>query len=194
MNKFLSKKNKGFTLVESLVAISIFSVSILGLMSVLSDGISNTVYAKDKMIATYLAQEGVEYIRNMRDTYVLFDPVDAGAGWTSFNTKLTTASCNGVNGCYLDNRNVNYSAQDRPMTNLLLTACSASNCPDGSLLYDSSSGKYGYVSGSSSHFTRQIKTVVVSANETKVFSTIYWNKGSVVNSITFSDNLFNWVE
>lgn len=66
--------NKGFTLVETLVAISIFTVSLLGIMSVLASGISNTSYAKQKMVASYLAQEGIEYVRNMRDTAVLYPP------------------------------------------------------------------------------------------------------------------------
>lgn len=78
--------SKGFTLVETLVAISIFTGSILGLMSVLASGISNTNYAKQKMIASYLAQEGIECIRNTRDTYVLYPPANstASARWSEF--------------------------------------------------------------------------------------------------------------
>ena len=62
------QKNKAFTLIETLVAISIFTMSILGLLSVLASGISNTNYAKQKVAATYLAQEGIEYVRNLRDS------------------------------------------------------------------------------------------------------------------------------
>ncbi len=94
MSKSLKQKNNnrkllsllnGFTLVETLVAISIFTVSILGLMSVLSSGISSTIYAKQKMAASYLAQEGIEYIRNIRDTDVLYM---GGGDWFSFNVAL----------------------------------------------------------------------------------------------------------
>lgn len=87
MSKFLkqkNKKNKAFTLVETLVAISIFTMSILGLMSVLASGISNTNYAKQKMAATYLAQEGIEYVRNMRDNYVLYNTDGSQIGWFDF--------------------------------------------------------------------------------------------------------------
>ena len=66
---------------ETLVAISIFSVSILGLMSILASGISNTNYVKQKVMASYLAQEGIEYIRNMRDNAVLYT---SGGNWNSF--------------------------------------------------------------------------------------------------------------
>ena len=54
---------RGFTLVEMLVAVSIFTASILALLGILAQGISNTGYAKRKMIASYLAQEGVEYMK-----------------------------------------------------------------------------------------------------------------------------------
>lgn len=89
MSKFFKKNNRAFTLVETLVALSIFTVSILGLMSVLASGISNTNYAKQKMVATYLAQEGIEYVRNMRDTYVLYP---GGGDWESFRGAISPPS------------------------------------------------------------------------------------------------------
>jgi len=80
---FKNKKNVicGFTLVETLVSISIFTMSILGLMSILASGISNTNYAKQKIVAEYLAQEGVEHARNIRDTHSLYD---LNSGWDNF--------------------------------------------------------------------------------------------------------------
>src|SRR3989338_1314568 len=81
---FLKSKNEGYTLVETLVAVSIFSVSILGLLVALSQGLADTGYAKKKIAAAYLAQEGIEYIRNMRDTFVIYDAVGPQEGWTAF--------------------------------------------------------------------------------------------------------------
>lgn len=83
MQKFIKEKKGGFTIVETLVAVSIFSMSLLGIMSVLGSGVANTNYAKQKIAAIYLAQEGIEYIRNMRDTNVLY-AVDAETGWSNF--------------------------------------------------------------------------------------------------------------
>src|SRR3989344_5745995 len=93
MKIFLKQKNKGrqilslskgFTLVETLVAISIFTTSILALLVILSGSISNTNYAKQKMVATYLAQEGIEYARNLRNNAFLFS-----TGWGNFNVSGT---------------------------------------------------------------------------------------------------------
>jgi len=104
MKKFFRQKNKGFTrtpkfgvtpkgggftLVETLVAISIFTASILGLISILASSISDTNYAKKKMIAAYLAQEGIEYVRNMRDTDII-SAVNGQAGWDAFKVASKT--------------------------------------------------------------------------------------------------------
>jgi prepilin-type N-terminal cleavage/methylation domain-containing protein len=78
--------SKGFTLVETLVAIAIFTMSILGLMSVMAQGISDTTYAKQKIIATYLAQEGIEYVRNMRDTEVFLQNSEEWGGFIANNS------------------------------------------------------------------------------------------------------------
>lgn len=197
IHKFFKQKNKsnsGFTLVETLVAISIFSLAVLALMSVLSQGITNTTYAKTKITASYLAQEGIEYIRNMRDTFVLYDTTSGAAGWTKFNNKLTTNSCDTA-GCYFDDRNVDYTNHSQPMANLLLlTGCSNVPCTNGTLLYDAPTGKYGYASGTSTSIIRKIKTAAVSANETRVTSTVTWNQGSGTYSVVFSESLFNWVD
>jgi Tfp pilus assembly protein PilV len=83
-----NKLNKGFTLVETLVAISIFTVSILGMLSVLASGISDTNSAKQKIVATYLAQEGIEYTRNQRDTAVLAAGDTPQDGWDTFKVEL----------------------------------------------------------------------------------------------------------
>ena len=56
MIKLFKQKNRAFTLVETLIALSIFSVSIIAMMSILGGGIANTNYAKNKMTASYLAQ------------------------------------------------------------------------------------------------------------------------------------------
>jgi len=204
MIKFFKQKNKdylycyskrckrGFTLVETLIAISIFSMSIVGLMSVLGGGISNISYAKEKIIAGYLAQEGLEYIRNMRDTYVLYS-ISAQTGWTDFNNNLIdTSACQFAVGCYVGDLNGEaFTNPNQPMASIAVIACGGS-CP--SFLYDTETGKYNYETGTDSGFIRRINVTHPSANETKIFSTVYWTQGSGDYSITLTENLFNWVE
>lgn len=197
MNNFFKQKNRkdsGFTLVETLVGLAIFAVSILALLSIIASGISDTGYAKKKIIAGYLAQEGIEYIRNLRDTYVLYD-VDGNPeqGWSDFNIKkLREASCDQLGGCYLDNSSLDYKNDKYPMRDLMLFSCAAEGCIN--LWYEPSTGKYGYASGVDSGFSRKITTYAINPDQTKVSSTVSWMQGSGTYSITFSEVLFNWVE
>ena len=73
-----TRGSRGFTLVESLVSIALFSLAVVALVMSLGRGISDTDYAQKKMTAEYLAAEGVEDLRNMRDTYLLFSGIGAG--------------------------------------------------------------------------------------------------------------------
>ncbi|KKP85725.1 hypothetical protein A3B84_00395 [Candidatus Nomurabacteria bacterium RIFCSPHIGHO2_02_FULL_35_13] len=198
MIKFFKQKNKnkvcpakpwrsrGFTLVETLVAISIFSMSIVAIMSVLGNGVSDTNYAKQKMIASYLAQEGIEYIRNMRDTYVLYTDT-TGNDWDAFKNVISECGNAGGGGgntknCYFDDEN-------------LIQPCGNDLCSNH-LLYDSSTGKYNYTSGIDSGFIRSIQARYPSGpnSDIKINSIISWTQPSGSFSVEFSENLFDWVE
>jgi prepilin-type N-terminal cleavage/methylation domain-containing protein len=139
--KKVHKSNSGFTLVETLIAISIFSVSIIAFMSILGGGISDTSYVKTKIIASYLAQEGIEYVRNMRDNYVLYTN-DTGHTWNDF-----------------------------------IVADKTYPSPDPNFIR-----------------TIQMTAIPSSPDEVKIYSTVSWTQGSGSYNITFSENLFNWVE
>src|SRR3989344_723402 len=132
---------RGFTLVETLVAVSIFSISILALMSVLASGIANTNYAKQKMIAAYLAQEGIEYIRNMRDTFALFG--DGGSpNWTQFRNAINECGTLGnPKFCFFDDQDLGFEDPDMPITHLSIQSCGNNPCTIH-LRYNSNTGKY----------------------------------------------------
>ncbi len=87
MNKKFNIKNKGFTLVETLVAIAILSLAITGPMVIAEKGVSSSIYARDEVTAFYLAQEAVEYVRNVRDTNRI---AGYGSDWL---LQFTAANC-----------------------------------------------------------------------------------------------------
>ncbi|MFZ2072107.1 MAG: prepilin-type N-terminal cleavage/methylation domain-containing protein [Minisyncoccia bacterium] len=176
MIKILKQKNKGFTLVETLVAISIFTMSVLALMVILGQGVSDTGYAKKKMTATYLAQEGIEYIRNIRDTSALSSTL-LSAGWSDFKNNLIS-SCSV--SCYFDSE----------ISNSVIS-CGNNSCQH--LFYNY--GKYNYDSiGDDSGFVRSVRVDSVSEDEIKINSTVFWTQGSGTYSVSFSESLFNWIQ
>ncbi|MFA6000012.1 MAG: prepilin-type N-terminal cleavage/methylation domain-containing protein [Candidatus Paceibacterota bacterium] len=191
MFKVIRQNNRGFTLVETLVAISIFTMSVLTLLIILSQGISSVNYAKNKIIAEYLAQEGIEYMNNIRDTNVITAST-ASVGWNDFKAQIN--SCFTLDGCYLNDNDLFDGGASLTVKNLSYTPCTG-NCP--ALLYDlgnSSNGKYNYSYGLTTTFVRKITTTQVSPDEIKVTSSVSWSQGSGTKTVTFSTNLFNWIE
>lgn len=199
MNMFFKQKNnkninqnEGFTLIETLVAISIFTMSILSVMSVLAGSISNTNFAQRKIIAGYLAQEGIEEIRNIRDTYMLYS-VDSTTGWTDFKNKLTTEQCTTV-GCIFSNFNISTDVPFMPITAVDFFACNPSCQP---LLYSESSlyAGYDYI-GNPSGFTRKIIATSVpgTVDEMNITSVVSWKQGSGNFDVTLQEDLFNWIQ
>ena len=190
MINFIKKENGGFTLIETLVAISIFTTSVLTLVIMLSQGISDTNYAKNKIIAGYLSQEGIEYVRNLRDTYVV-SGATAQAGWNAFVNKLSNGGCMLSAGCFFDDIAI---FEDSSIT---FSAFSACGTPCQVLNYNfgvGSLGKYFYAIGQSSGFRRVINVTVVGVDEVKVSSTVYWGQASGTKNVVLSENLFNWSE
>ena len=67
----VGKSGKGFTLVETLVAITLLTVAIIAPMSLATKSLSAAYYARDQVIASNLAQEAIEAVRNRRDGNIL---------------------------------------------------------------------------------------------------------------------------
>jgi hypothetical protein len=188
MFKFYNKKNKkkGFTLVETLIAIFIFSLSVVVVMSVLSTGILSESSTKNKVVATYLAQEGIEYFRNMRDTYVLYDD-DKKLGWEKFYKKLLTQGrCDNQEvGCYFHPMVFKYV----PITDIEINPCEG-ECPP--LLY--SEGVYDYNGGEGPGFIRKMSIVDLASEQIKIISEVSWYQQGKKNTVLFSENLSRWME
>ncbi|EKE19523.1 MAG: hypothetical protein ACD_8C00144G0006 [uncultured bacterium] len=60
------KLQKGFSLVEVLVSLMVLSIGLLGVSALMVGNIKSAANAKDQVIASALAQEGVELIRNFK--------------------------------------------------------------------------------------------------------------------------------
>ncbi len=140
-------KKRGFTLVEAMVAISILSLSITGPMLIAQKGIGSAIYARDQITAFYLAQEAVEFIRNVRDSNRIrnsntSDPLAVIPWLQQFNN--CKAAGNSGKKCQIDSQYVDFSDAKA------IQVCNDSSNPDGPcplLSYNTSSGLYGYCNG-----------------------------------------------
>jgi len=190
--KFKKQKNRGFTLIETLVAVMILASSIVGPLSIASRSLSNALVAKDQVTAFFLAQDAVEYVRYVRDTNRLLgaDWI-LGTGGTASGIDLTTP-CNTAQGCYLDTTAAVLGAGDIP------TACNSSTgCP--LVNYDSTNSRFTYAAVSTSPlitrslFTRKITLTPISATEQQLTVTVSWKDvGSVVRTVVVNENIFAW--
>lgn len=95
MKTFTLQKNKGFTIIETLVAITILMISIAGPLTIAQKSLMAASYAKDQVIASFLAQDLMEKIKNDRDVNI----ATFGAAWiANINSRY---DCNG-NACILN--------------------------------------------------------------------------------------------
>jgi len=92
----------GFTLIELIIAIFILSFAIVGIFSVFSMTVILTSDASARLTGTFLAQEGMEIVQNIRDTNWLKMDAEALAGGTVITTWLDDMFC--ASGCEADYR------------------------------------------------------------------------------------------
>jgi prepilin-type N-terminal cleavage/methylation domain-containing protein len=62
---------KGFTLLEVIAAIFLMTIGVIGTLSLVSQAIISSQITSSRLVASYLAQEGIEIVKNLRDTNFL---------------------------------------------------------------------------------------------------------------------------
>ena len=196
-------KEKGFTLVEVLVALAIFSLALTGVVTVAAQGGLNIRRAQFRLTANYLASEGVEMMRSLRDNQVLYhsglnsDIAASHAGWNDFRDAVVS-QCTAAVPCDIDAENVAGSGTSTGAATFPwfsnITPCNSGFCQ---LYYDNttaySAGYYnnlGY--GTSTPYSRAIVVTSISPDEVQVTVTVHWTEGSSVQSTSTSEDLFNW--
>jgi type II secretory pathway pseudopilin PulG len=76
---------KGFTLLETVIALGILIAGTLIIYSATSRVLSQSQEEKTKFVASYLAQEGIEVVRNLRDTNWVSGAADWKEGLSAGN-------------------------------------------------------------------------------------------------------------
>lgn len=166
---------RGFTLVETIVALALIITAAMGPMTLAARGIFNAKFSKSKLIALNLAQEGAEIIRHMRDNNVL-----AGFDWRG-SVGPCPANCTRLpDGSYQPD---------------VFTIASGSTPPLDAgvpLRFDTTSGLYSQSFGSPTLFTRMITISTPALDQMRVRTRITWTESSLPRQVELTEVLYNW--
>ena len=183
----LSSKNRGFTLIETIVTILVVTVGVLAAYIVTQEIISYTHQVSSRLTAAYLAKEGIEIVRNIRDTNWL-QPADnwndglVGVGAEDWEADYTTATFKGTtdNNCSASGYNCRQCSSPCEIENLAFI-----RRIDGSF--------YNYTSGNPTKFKRKITITPIGADNLTVSVSVWWvEKGETYGPITVQEILYNW--
>ena len=79
MKKFST--TQGFTLLEGIIAITVISIGMTGALSLALSNLSSSEGNENRIIAANLAREGIELVRNQRDTNWLKIDLNQSVSW-----------------------------------------------------------------------------------------------------------------
>lgn len=160
-------RNKGFTVLELLAAILVISIGVLTAYSVTQRIFAQTIDSANRIQAAYLAKEGIEVVRNLRDNNWI--------NWRDFDFNLN-------DGFY----EIWYADQN-------LDPCGAP-CSFGDLRYFliDGSGFYNYLADTPTKFKRRITLNHIGVDELNVTVDVFWQKRGQIHSINVQENLYDW--
>ncbi len=174
---------RGFTLLETLVAVTILVIAIMAPMTIAQNALQNAIYARDQVTAFYLAQEGIEYARALRDKNIM-----QGNPW--LQKPASTANCvspvdlnqcvvaAGSTGCNID------------FVNFCNTLCAT---PSGcSPLKFSTTGYSTVGAGTVSKYTRTLTLEQITTQQYKVKVHMDWTSGRYQRQFDLEEILMDW--
>ena len=177
----------GFTLIETLVAISILMIAVVVPLSIVAGALQSSFYSRDQITAVYLAQDAMEYVKNVRDSNALKN-IEA-----SINGGGQISWLEGLKDCLLPPPS---KACKIDTTRGASGEVSSEDKEHPADLFVSDSGVYGYSSGTDSRFSRVIQIEPIggdASDEAQVTITVSWTGSSAYPGRTFtvSENIYN---
>lgn len=165
-----SNMSKGFTLLEVIIALGIIGLGLIGVLTLVNFTISSGAVSASKLIAANLAQEGIEVIRNSRDS---------SANWADWYKSIS-------DGSYRASLN---------LANYKWLMIAEADPHQTKLRFDSNTGLYFYApvsQGSLTLFSRAV-TIVSGPNEEKqLMSEVRWQERGRNYSLKVTSYLYNW--
>ena len=164
---------KGFTLIETLVAIAVLVIAIAGPLTIANKALTSALYSRDQSIASNLAQESMEIIKNTRDNNI----AEGNYFLAGLTACLTSGRCDA--GTNRDGSDPETSCSD-----------SANGCP----IYISDVDGYNHdKNGTPTVFSRHFVLTQVGADvdDYQVTVVVDWKEGTTPNEISLHSELTN---
>lgn len=168
------KANKGTILVEVILAISIITVGLLAVLRLLSNSISLNKTVSNQLVATYLAEEGIEVAKNILDANV----IKIGLGNDPQFNNSNQWNKNFTPGDY----EIDYQSQ------------TLENNQNRFLFFDQNTGRYSYdPAGSETIFRRRIDIDRIGNDELRIAAKVDWaGRKGATSTVVLEDHFFNW--
>lgn len=178
--KNIYSKDKGFTLVETLVAVAILMIAIAGPLTIAQKSLMASIYAKDQVTASFLAQDAMEYVKNWRDSNI-----SSFATWVNDTMSF---QCGENRACNVDTT-IPTSVQDVGNNGYNLYFSN-----DEGYRPDDIFGISPSVSSKKSIFVRKIYVYPdPNGYEATVRVIVEWKSGTVKNAVTMEEQIFDVV-
>ncbi len=202
--KSLPSLTAGFTILETLIAVTIFTASLTVMLVTVGQGFSSVSVSKNKLVANYLTQEGIELVRHRRDEFAAAlnsnllgqTPGVPSPGWVAFSSEVAAGGCNDVAGC---NTSPGLIQGVVPSTLKFVSCGTAGSCAMTMDASPTGTGYYGFFaepfnSLPKTAFTRTIFITAGHASSTSVVvkSTVSWVQGGNTYTSSMSELLTDW--
>ncbi|HHD92305.1 MAG TPA: prepilin-type N-terminal cleavage/methylation domain-containing protein [Candidatus Portnoybacteria bacterium] len=165
---------RGFTLLETIIAITIIAVTSIALVGLGASTSKQGSYLINKTIATHLAQEGLELVRNIRDT----DTITSSTPWDKGINSITSGT-------------INYNSSPT-LNNIPSNPSNVKVCGNTCRLYFDANGFYTHtITGNPTNFYRMIN-VVSGATVDTITSEVKWIDHGKSYTIKVTTKLYDW--
>lgn len=177
MHKQKIQKNKGFTIIEAMVAIFLLTISVSSMLGITASSATSARYSNNEITANYLLQEAIDSIRNSRDT-IAFQIKDGSGGWDKFLQRYgyPLDKCFSAGGCRLSMDIFEVGDTTGPDVFNCGLSCQY-------LQYDETGENlfYNYTEGETSPFKRTINMKKITDDEVKVTAKVEWLNSDATN-------------